>query len=384
MESNLKTGALPVTKERGTGMRQHILPDGRIRLIYDYWGPHGSRKVSKVLRHGATIEDVVAAEIELIRRKSARSLTSTDKCKFQDVVDLVLRQNNGAGMQWIYDRLKRDLAGVINNGWVQRYNRYIDALRGEGKAKNTIANHRACIMRCLNTAWKKSLINEIPIRDIDVRREFRDRVLTETERDRLETQMRKMVSPLYWSIRMMEARPIRKRDLWGLRRENLVLVGDCAPYIQTRAQKTAKSRIGTAIIPLGDLPEIVSYLTRAVPENCPYLFPRLIADAGSVIDFAAYKHGKWMQMIEPRRHFDLLLEAAGITDFHLHDLKRMATIFMLDHGYTSEDLLNLGFYASRMMIDKCYGKRSAMEILRKISGESDIVLSSSLKAAGER
>jgi Phage integrase family. len=111
----------------------------------------------------------------------------------------------------------------------------------------------------------------------------------------------------------------------------------------------------------------VEYLNNALPNDCPYLFPHLTGDIESIHDFAGMKRSKWSIMGNPRKHFSWLLKRAGIEDFHFHDLKRMATTFMIENGYSADDLLDLGMYATRDMIDRCYKKRDALQVLRRIS-----------------
>jgi integrase len=255
--------------------------------------------------------------------------------------------------------------------FVQRYNHYLDDLQNEGKSVNTISNHKSVIQRILNSAWKRRMIDDIPIRDFGIKREFRDRVLSVFERQRLENVMEWWVSHLYWSIRLAERRPIRGlSDIWNLTKENLVLFGEGAPYISFRAKKTGLP----TIIPLSDMPEILEYLNHALPADCPFLFPRLEGSIQSVYDFKGMSKSKWYPMGDPRWHFETIKKLAKIEDFHFHDFKRIATTHMLENGYTAEDLLDLRFYATREMIDRCYKKRDAMSVLRRISVAPGVAL----------
>lgn len=360
---NLIPSALPV--ERGD-MQQTTLPDGRIRLSYSYRGPDGSSKVKATLPAYTRIADIIKAKAELVQKAEKRSL-KYQVTNFEDAVNVVVKQNHGAGMAWIYARVRRELAGPMDGSFVLRYNRYIDKLQDEKKTINTIANHKSVIQRVLNTAWKRRLIDDIPIRDFGIRRKFRDRVLTPFERGRLQNVMEWWVSHLYWSVRLAESRPIRGlSDLWNLTRDNLCLFGPGAPYIQWRARKTGLP----THIPLRDLPDVVEYLRFGIPADCPYLFPRLEGEIKSVFDFSGMSRARWFKVGDPRHHFDTLKSLALISDFHFHDFKRAATTSMLDSGYTAEDLLDLRLYATRDMIDRCYKKRDAMSVLCKIGGIS--------------
>ena len=199
--------ALPV--DRGD-MRETVLPDGRRRLVYDYRGPDGPAHVQTTLPAGTTIAERIKAKSALVEKAERRSLKDQE-ARFEDMVDAVLKRNNGAGMQWVYDRIKKDLAGPINNGFAHRYNRYLDTLLAEEKSVNTMSNHKSAIRRVLNFAYKRHSIESMPIRDFEIKSKFRSRVLSRDERNRLEDAMRGMkdgrrqpgvpVSYMYWSIR---------------------------------------------------------------------------------------------------------------------------------------------------------------------------------------
>jgi integrase len=357
----LPPSALPI--DRGD-MRQQTLPDGRIRLVYDYRGPSGPNHVKATLPAGTRIADIIKAKAELVAKAERRSLKSQGSL-FENMVEVVVKQNQGAGMIWVYRRIARELAGPMDASFTARYNRYMDKLQYENKSCNTVANHKGAIQRVLKTAWKRHEIDNIPVRDFAIRRKFRDRVLSQEERRRLENVMLEQRSHLYWSVRLAERRPIRGlSDLWHLTRENLILFGEGAPYIRLSAVKTDLE----THVPLRDLPDVLEYLMRALPSDCPYLFPRLEGDIASVTDFDGMRRANWHRTGDPRHHFDTLKKLADIKDFHFHDFKRMATTHMLDvGGYTAEDLLDLGFYATRDMIDRCYKKRDAVRVLRRLS-----------------
>jgi hypothetical protein len=210
------------------------------------------------------------------------------------------------------------------------------------------------------------MIDNLPVRDFGIRRTFRDRVLTADERQRLENVMIQCGSHLYWSIRFAERRPIRSHsDLWQLTRENLILFGEGAPYIRFDQGKTGLY----TILPLVDMPDMVEYFRSVLPTDSAYLFPRI-------------DEGAWSHMGDPRWHFATLLRRAGIRDFHFHDFKRIATTFMIDNGYSADELIDLGIYASRDMIDRCYKKRDAMTVLRRLSVVPGVVPPSKMVANG--
>lgn len=363
--ANFITGVLPV--DRGD-MREKLLPDGRKQYIYDYRGPNGPNHVKGILNNpNPTIAEITRFKTALIEKAENRSLKSQGT-RFEDAVDITVKKNKGAGMIWVYNRIKRDLAGPMDLSFIGRYDLYIETLEEEEKSDNTISNHKSAIQTTLNTAFKKRMINDIPVRDFGIKRRFRDRVLDKLERQNLENTMLTQKHFLYWSVRLAEVRPIRSRsDLWHLTRDNLKLVGDGAPYIHFTAKKTDnRERVLKPKVPLIEHPEILEYLKNGIPDDCPLLFPRILGWVDSVSDFESMRNSRWEPMGDPGYHFRALLEDANISDFHFHDFKRMATTYMIDdEGYSADDLLALEFYSTRAMIDKCYKKRDAMKVLRR-------------------
>ena len=338
-------------------MRQIVLRDaaGKVRgrkLVYDYRGTSGtSQKVSLTLKADATIRDISLAQTELIRRAENRSLKkSTSKTKFEDVCELAKKGKCHSTLS-IIKTVQKELAGVIGPAWVQRYHRYIDRI-SDGMAVNSISNHKATIAGALNLAYRRSLIDENPLRDVEIKRVYRTRVLSVEERKRLINIMVATNSRLYWPFRFSEARPIRKSDLFNLTRDNLVLFGDY-PHLRFYQQKTEKRTNRETTIPLADLPEILSYL-KSLPSDFSRLFP--------MRDFFHQWSG--------------LLKAADVRDFHWHDLKRIATTAMLAAGYTVDELIKLGIYASFQMIQKCYNGTQAEDILRRHAPPNVVLLSS--------
>lgn len=376
------TVAPPVFR-RQSDMLEKTNPDGSITYIYKYRNKAKGGQpctIRTTVHPGATIVEMVRAKAELIDRAEERS--SLKVCAlFEDVVKTVVKENAGAGMIWIYDRIKKDLSGPIDETFAGRYHSYIDKLSiDEKKSINTISNHKSCIQRVLNTAWRRGLIQDVPVRDFEIRRKFRDRVLSREERLRLENEMIKSKSTLYWSVRMAEKRPIRgQSDLWELTTDNLVLFGEHAPYISFNATKTELP----TICPLADIPEIRDYILHGRPEGCKYLFPCHIGEISSVFDLESLNKTSWEPMgVTGRYEFEALRGAAKISDFHFHDFKHMATTDMLNNGYTAEDLLDLRFYASRNMIDKCYKKRDAFQVLKRHNSVAHSVAPSVNKQAG--
>ncbi len=344
-------------------MRQIVLYDaaGNVRgrkLVYDYRGQSGSsQKVSVTLKADATIRDISLAQTELIRRAENRSLKSTTKTKFEDVCTLA-KKGKAAPIQSIFKRVEKELSGTIGTAWVQKYYQLLDALESEGKTVNTVSNYKSVISYVLHFAYKRRLIDDNPLRGVEIKHTYRRRVLSDEERIRLENGLIACNSPLLWSFRFSLVRPIRKNDLWNLTRENLVLFGEL-PHIRYYQEKTEERTQRETTLPLADLPDILSYL-KALPTGESYLFP---GSSGG-------------HMEDVRYHWRQITKAADVQEFHWHDLKRVATMDMLARGYTVEEIIKLGIYANPSMLLKCYDRTQASDILRR---HAPVVLLSSSK-----
>lgn len=128
------------------------------------------------------------------------------------------------------------------------------------------------------------------------------------------------------------------------------------------AQKTKKS-IPRTVYPFKRYTEFLDYF-KSLPEDCPWLFSyprqRFSPKKSSVNN---------SPIIDPYDEWYKMLDLAGISDYHIHDLKAHATTRMLSEGCTGEDLIKLGAYKSRDMIDKCYYRVSAMDVVKRLNGE---------------
>jgi integrase len=266
---------------------------------------------------------------------------------FSTLLKRTLRKNNGAGMPSVYAVLERELGKwPVDEGFQLHFDRFIDKLAEVGRAQNTIANYQSVVQKILNDAKDKRMISTIPIASFDIRREYRDRVWTPEERERLYRTLKAYRSHLFWSVYFSEKNPIRGRsDLWHLTRDDLVLKGMFAPYVRFRPQKTSKVKPRDTYLPEIDdaLLNYWDWLKVMFPD-CPYLFPRV---------FIRFKKYCWAPMGEPDKHWSYICGKAKVADFHFHDLKHVAISWMVharnEDGstrYTLQDLKDLGIQYS--------------------------------------
>jgi len=342
-----------------------ITPKGRDKKsgFKKYFIDHAYRRADGKSTHitrtaiGSTELALKIAEMKKIADGSLISIA------FHSCIALTLQENNGAGMSSVYKIIDKELGKYpVNKRFVIHYNDFILKLKNSGKSVNTISNYKSCIRTALNKAYNQGRIESIPIKDFEIEREFRDRVWTPKEKERIYNAMHHLESHLYWSVWFAERRPIRGRsDLWRLTDDNLVLVGKGAPYIRFRAQKTSKKVPRDTFLPLEGMEPLIKYFRQGRPKGCRLLFPRIEGD-------------NWYPMGNPKRHWNTICDKAKVPDFHFHDLKHVAITHMLDSAYAIQDLKNLGIQFSDDMINKVYYNYNADKVLMRVNSSQETVL----------
>jgi len=349
----------PLMPVRGYDMDTVFLPDGRTRIVYHYRKEDGTATHAQITVESQRTPDIVKAKAELLSRIEQRDITER-VILFEDIVDMAVKKGSANGQPWVYKAIREGLKGPVDKSFSGRFDDYIEDMEDEEKSTNTICHHKGAVRVCLNLAVKKGLLDRSPIRDYNIRLQFRDRVWTEEEKLKIYNTMQEIDSHLYWSVWFAERRPIRGRsDLWRLTDDDLVLFGPNAPYIRFRARKTAKRKPRDTYLPLGELPEILEFFKTGRPAGCNLLFPHVETDRKGIT--------KWEPMGNPRRHWSYICEQAGVEDLHFHDLKHVAITYMLDHGYTVRDLQNLGIQFSEDMINRVYYNYGADKVLQKMN-----------------
>jgi hypothetical protein len=334
-------------------------------IDYPYRKPDGTPTHAKRTVHGTKI-DAAAALVDLSKEVEESSLTSCGPL-FSELVNLVLKKNNGGGTPHVYEAIKKRFDGIkVNDSFADEYDDFVEELEDSDKALNTIANYKSAIQTTLRYAEKKRKIPSVPIKDFDIRRTNRDRIWhDEAERERFFNTLITYKSHLYWSMRLLERRPMRSRsDLWRLTDKNLVLVGEGAPYIVYLQKKTGSRTEKETYIPLRGLDDIVQYLTHGRPKGCDLLFPRLEGEIKAVTDYAGLKKCAWYPMGKPRRHYLTMCKEAKISDLHIHDFKHIAMTHMIEtEGFSIERIMALGIQFTDKMIKKVYWKKNAIKAL---------------------
>lgn len=348
-----------------------ILRDGRRKVIHHYRRPDGTKtSVSKILPQHADQRLLLRTKIELMESVEGRGSLTVET--YKHISERYRKERGDGGDPWRFRALE-DALGTrpVDRRFAFHYQRYIESL--SHLSGNTAANHKSIVQRVLTYAYRQGWIEEVPIRDWDIHRTFRDRVWTEDERTRIYNALEELESPLAWLIRFMSARPIRwQSDARNLTTENLVVLGPDAqrmgPHIRFVAHKTGKRKPRPTYLPLFDRrtrepfdPELYAYLCgRPAGE---LLFPNRHGRAWNNLNHPGGKKrkvGEWRAV----------LDKAEVADFHLHDLKHVALTRMLrDERYSTWDLKDLGIQYSQKAIEVYYNS-NAEAALQKAYGKA--------------
>ena len=223
-------------------------------------------------------------------------------------------------------------------------------------AQNTIAHYESCVRRVLNYGYRKRKIRENPIREGVRPLKFGTRYITDDEWTRLRNAIES--SPLKWLWLLLVTFPIRVEDALSRERGSFFPFGKNGPYLYFLAKKTANTRQvpKPAMFPLLWFPEILGYLN-GMPDGQGYLF---IRPDGS----------RWTYK-QANNEWHRIIQEAGISDLHIHDLKAKATSDRLEQGFTLSDMVRLGWYSDYRMILRVYDRVPATDLMGKIEKRFD-------------
>lgn len=330
------------------------------------------RKDGKVLSRKETVngsrQDALQTEARISKELTEDKKTCSLKIGTFSEALTYYRENTEADLEKInclFDRLDRDLGTIKISGLLVRFSDYWRLLRDERafwsgeKLKNSSRNKILGYANiALNFCVKRGMIDRNPLALFDrLPEEARDRVLDENETERIIDVMRNY-GLIYPSSPFKESyllpaflfslkNPIRRGDLENLTRENLDWF---KPWIHFYASKTRKVKPRETCLPFLD-DEVLTHF-KNLPEQCPFLFPR-IDEKGECHSLGDFK-----------QHWQKILDAAMVEDFHWHDLKHCAITWILDNDHSDRDLKNLGIQYSPAMIDRYY-KHDANKVLTK-------------------
>lgn len=299
-------------------------------------------------------------EIEAAKITDSCSLTSM---RFKDCVSTYLRERGTGGQNDVcYNRATESLGNLFpdRHNFSTAYNRYAAMLDSKGLSKNTVKNHLIVVRTVCNYAYKTGRCGPLAVRTWGIEfGESRERILSAGEELSLLNALRLHNSPILPHILFALRNPIRKRDLFNLRRGDLkaeVVNSRRVWLVRFQAQKTRKKVRATTLVNVDE--EFVRYES-GLPAGCPWLFPIVGTDDNGT--YSRLQPGAWKKVIDSDRHFNYILDKAGITDFHFHDLKHCAETYMLRQGFSYDQLRKLGIQMSPKT-QAIYDNRSAVEI----------------------
>jgi integrase len=315
----------------------------------------GKTVATTINRKFRTREEALTFELDFRNKIAGGSLTAP---YFSDLVAHYLSEKTRGGMsQRCFDRAVEDLGTLrVDRSFDEAYHAYARKLRTEGFKPNTLNNYFVSVRSVLNYAWKTGKLDQVPVRYFALESAVeRDRVFEGDERQRLENVMQACNSYLCMPVYFAERNPIRETDLFGLTRDNYNQFNRTVSFLP---QKTAKRRSRHTL--LLEIDDAMVQWFNGLPADCPHLFPKLKDD------------GSWEQIRDYNKHWSKLCEAAKIEDFHFHDLRHVATTYMLEkrteYGirvYEEDDMQSLGLFYSKRIIE-VYRNRSAHRVLDRV------------------
>jgi integrase len=284
---------------------------------------------------------------------------------FEQCIEYYL-QNKGFGgfSKACYDLARKQLGKYrVNKVFRKHYVDYNSILVSKGIKPNTRNNYRTVVRSILHFSVG-SLLEVCPVTDFLMEQfEYRDRVWDHSERQRLFDKLSEWDSHLIMAIYFMAKNPIRKNDLRRLTRKNLISEAGVS-VVQFVAGKTSRSAKGK-LTTLPNIDHVLLDYWTGLPPGCPWLFPMVGTERNGM--HTKMKPGAWRQMGDFDRHFNSLCDAALVVDFTIHDLKHCAITYMMEQGYTYEELRKLGIQFSPKTA-AIYDNRSAVDIVRRRVG----------------
>jgi integrase len=276
----------------------------------------------------------------LRKRVGSRSLKIKSISTFGDAINLYREKLEASGRGSkshlrVLARMQCDLGHVPLGDLPDRLESYIKVLRAtparrsspsKGTMPNTFINFARIVF---NHLLELEIVDRNPIRRVRfpiTKLKARNRHLTQEEQARLLAAIKDVRPEMLPLICYMLAVPSRVSELTAARREQYSDINKTV-FIPT-------SKADIAIykpVP----PDMVDYF-KTIPVDCPYLF--------------YWKDGRsnYRPWRDISKVWDTILRKAGITDFHVHDLRHMAATTMLNAGVPKQAVMLVGGWQSDM------------------------------------
>lgn len=327
---------------------------------------HFKRKTTDPVQHARHVIEAQSITGEC-------SLTSK---RFAECISTYLDEHGPGGFsEACYARASRELGRLYPDkpNFAAAYAQYCAKLEASrDKAVNTVNNYKTVIRTVCNYAHKTGRCGAPSIRDYQLKKgNERDRILSPGEELAIENKLREWDSHLLQPFLFALRNPIRKRDLFNRRRDELkmeLVNGQRIWVLQFVAHKTSRMK-RTRITTLPNITrEFLDYVS-TLPGDCPWLFPMIGTKKNGIK--TKLRPGKWRKILDADKHFNTLLRECGIQDFKFHDLKHCAETYMIRQGYHYEDLQKLGIQMSNKT-QRIYDNRDQLEIVAARLGSTSV------------
>jgi integrase len=298
-------------------MALNKLKSGKYRVTVSVRPQGGGHPICKQVTVSGTVVEAKIAEADLYRELKARSLTAAYASTFGEAVDLFIENRHERGkMSPAHERMvkfvQKELGHIRLEVFADQFAVYRKHIMrsptsyGKPRKSASVNRYTAIVRAVFGYLVGMEILDKNPITSTkfpELQEQPRDRVLTPEERLRLKAAIREYRPYIWPIIRYMFVVPCRTGELLGAGREQYSPI--------TNTIHVPKSKAGIEIykpIP----PYMVAHF-RSIPADCPWLFYR---ETG----------GRYQPITKQilRAAWEHCLKAAGLSDYHLHDLRHEA------------------------------------------------------------
>jgi integrase len=297
--------------------------------------------ISKQITVTGSRAEAVLAEAELLATLRASSLKTTHISTFGDAIEIyrVRLRAMGKGSKChlaSIARIERELGHVSLDELPDRLEAYIKVVNNsptwygkphKGSAARTFV---AIASAVFNLLAETEAIDRNPItkRRFPIKKvKARDRYLTPEERLRLFATIQSTCPELLPLISFLIVVPCRVSEFTTARKEQYSPISNTIYIPDSKAD-----------IPMyKPVPEELRGYFNSIPADCPWLFYYLTS------------HGKYYPWRDFRRTWITVLDKAGITDFHVHDLRHISATDLLTAGNPERMIMDIAGWKTPML-----------------------------------
>jgi integrase len=326
---------------------------------------HFRRKTNNSYEHAEQIKQALAINAD----------TVSDSIKYGKCSEIYLKEKgDGKHGPAFYKKSVEVLGRYYPDHplFASAYAQYCSTLEASGMAVNTVNKYKIVVRTVCNYAYKTSRVRGgLAVRDWGLKTGVsRERILSNWETLAIENKMIKWDSHLLWPFRFAIINPIRKTDLFNLRKEDVkydIVNGERVWYVQLVQQKTGRKK-GVKVTTLPNIPDGFLQYVSGLPSDCPWLFPMVGSERNGM--HTKLKPGSWKKIAFSKRHWNNVLTECNIADLHFHDLKHTGETYMYRQGYTYDQIGKLNIQRSDKT-KRIYDNRTHLEIVASIKTKQE-------------